>query len=217
VREMCTERGILLMVDEIQTGLGRTGRWFAFQHMGIEPDVVDHSQGARQRRAHRRCWARAEVAAAFSPGDHGSTFGGQPLAAAAARAHPGGHGGRGRPRPGPAGRGEVAGRARGAPRCHRCPGRGLLLGVALDHQRAKDVVGAALDRGLVVNAPRPDTIRWPRHCSSATTRSRGLACSHPHLPTSPQPRSRAAPARGADGVMTRHFLDVDDLSCDELD
>src|SRR5579862_8044506 len=86
VRELCTERGILLMVDEIQTGLGRTGQWFAFQHTGIEPDVVTMAKALGNGVPIGACWARAEVAAAFSPGDHGSTFGGQPLAAAAARA-----------------------------------------------------------------------------------------------------------------------------------
>ena len=160
VREMCTERGILLMVDEIQTGLGRTGRWFAFQHTGIEPDVVTMAKALGNGVPIGACWARAEVAAAFSPGDHGSTFGGQPLAAAAARATLGGHGGRGRPRPGDAG---PAPRLRaGLERLDGVVGvrgAGLLLGAALDHQHAKEVVAAALARGLVVNAPRPDTIR----------------------------------------------------------
>ncbi len=159
VRELCTERGILLMVDEIQTGLGRTGRWFAFQHAGIEPDVVTMAKALGNGVPIGACWATAEVAAAFSPGDHGSTFGGQPVAAAAARAtlsvmeaedvparaeRAGA-----RLRAGLVGLDGVAG-VRGA---------GLLLGVGLDHERAKDVVAAALARGLVVNAPRPDTIR----------------------------------------------------------
>src|SRR5665213_3359786 len=85
-RELCSERGILLMLDEIQTGLGRTGRWFAFQREGVVPDVVTMAKALGNGVPIGACWARAEVAAAFSPGDHGSTFGGQPLAAAAARA-----------------------------------------------------------------------------------------------------------------------------------
>jgi len=159
VRELCTEHGILLMVDEIQTGLGRTGRWFAFQHTGIEPDVVTMAKALGNGFPIGACWARAEVAAAFSPGDHGSTFGGQPLAAAAARATlavmeaedvPARAARAGaRLRAGLEMLDGVAG-VRGA---------GLLLGAALVHQQAKDVVGAALERGLVVNAPRADTIR----------------------------------------------------------
>ncbi len=86
VRELCTERGMLFMLDEIQTGLARTGAWFAFQHTGVEPDVVTMAKALGNGVPIGACWARAEVAAAFSPGDHGSTFGGQPLAAAAARA-----------------------------------------------------------------------------------------------------------------------------------
>ena len=159
VREMCTERGILLMVDEIQTGLGRTGQWFAFQHTGIEPDVVTMAKALGNGVPIGACWARAEVAAAFSPGDHGSTFGGQPLAAAAARATLAVMEAE-----------DVPARARRAGARLRAGlveldgvvgvrGAGLLLGAALDDQRAKEVVGAALARGLVVNAPRPDTIR----------------------------------------------------------
>jgi acetylornithine/N-succinyldiaminopimelate aminotransferase len=159
VREMCTERGILLMVDEIQTGLGRTGRWFAFQHMGIEPDVVTMAKALGNGVPIGACWATAEVAAAFSPGDHGSTFGGQPLAAAAARATLAVMEAEDVPA-----RAQRAGaRLRAGlevlPGVIGVRGAGLLLGVALDHDRAKDVAVAAMQRGLVVNAPRPDTIR----------------------------------------------------------
>jgi acetylornithine/N-succinyldiaminopimelate aminotransferase len=159
VRELCTERGILLMVDEIQTGLGRTGRWFAFQHTGIEPDVVTMAKALGNGVPIGACWARAEVAAAFSPGDHGSTFGGQPLAAAAARATLAVMEAE-----------DVPARAQRAGARLRAGlekldgvvgvrGSGLLLGAALDREAAKEVVGAALQRGLVVNAPRSDTIR----------------------------------------------------------
>ncbi len=86
LRQLCTDRGILLMVDEVQTGLGRTGRWFGFQHLDVEPDVVTMAKSLGNGMPVGACWARGEVAAAFGPGDHGSTFGGQPLAMAAARA-----------------------------------------------------------------------------------------------------------------------------------
>src|SRR5271167_2866831 len=86
VRSLCTERNALLMLDEVQTGLGRTGHWFAFQAQGLEPDVVTIAKALGNGMPVGACWARAEVAAAFGPGDHGSTFGGQPLAMAAAKA-----------------------------------------------------------------------------------------------------------------------------------
>ena len=86
VRSLCTERNALLMLDEIQTGLGRTGHWFAFQAQGLDPDVVTMAKALGNGMPVGACWARAEVAAAFGPGDHGSTFGGQPLALAAVKA-----------------------------------------------------------------------------------------------------------------------------------
>jgi predicted acetylornithine/succinylornithine family transaminase len=86
VRELCDERGVLLIIDEIQTGLGRTGRWWGFEHAGIQPDVVTVAKALGNGVPIGACWAKAEVAGAFVPGDHGSTFGGQPLACSAARA-----------------------------------------------------------------------------------------------------------------------------------
>ena len=65
----------------MQTGLGRTGRWFGFQHAGVAPDVVTMAKALGNGVPIGACWARAEVAAAFEPGDHATTFGGQPLAA----------------------------------------------------------------------------------------------------------------------------------------
>ena len=86
VRRLCDERGLLLIVDEVQTGLGRTGRWFGFQHAGIQPDIVTLAKALGNGVPIGACWARAEVADVFVPGDHGTTLGGQPLAASAARA-----------------------------------------------------------------------------------------------------------------------------------
>ena len=86
VRRLCDERGLLLILDEVQTGLARTGRWFAHHHVGIEPDVVTMAKALGNGVPIGACWAKAEVASAFEPGDHATTFGGQPLATAAARA-----------------------------------------------------------------------------------------------------------------------------------
>ena len=86
VRRLCDERGLLMIVDEIQTGLGRTGEWFGFQHFGVEPDVVTMAKALGNGMPIGACWAKREIAAVFQPGDHGTTYGGQPLAASAARA-----------------------------------------------------------------------------------------------------------------------------------
>jgi predicted acetylornithine/succinylornithine family transaminase len=83
VREWCDQRNLLLILDEVQTGLGRTGRWFAHQHAGITPDVMTLAKGLGGGVPIGACLAnpRADV---FEPGDHGSTFGGNPLACSAA-------------------------------------------------------------------------------------------------------------------------------------
>jgi len=84
VRALCDEREALLIMDEVQTGLGRTGEWFGFQHSAITPDIVTMAKALGNGVPIGACWARDEVAAAFAPGDHATTFGGQPLAARAA-------------------------------------------------------------------------------------------------------------------------------------
>jgi acetylornithine/N-succinyldiaminopimelate aminotransferase len=84
VRELCDRAGALLIIDEVQTGLGRTGRWFAFEHFGIRPDIVTMAKALGNGVPIGACWATNEAAAAFEPGDHATTYGGQPLAARAA-------------------------------------------------------------------------------------------------------------------------------------
>jgi predicted acetylornithine/succinylornithine family transaminase len=86
VRALCDEREALLIMDEVQTGLGRTGEWFGFQHSAATPDIVTMAKALGNGVPIGACWARADVASAFRPGDHATTFGGQPLAASAALA-----------------------------------------------------------------------------------------------------------------------------------
>ena len=159
VRSLCTERNALLMLDEVQTGLGRTGHWFAFQAQGLEPDVVTMAKALGNGMPVGACWARAEVAAAFGPGDHGSTFGGQPLALAAVkatlavmesedvcrRAREGGE--------------RLASGLAQLPGVVSVRGAGLLLAAQLDAPVAKEAAAEALVRGLLVNPVRPDAIR----------------------------------------------------------
>ena len=84
LRELCDERGLLLIVDEVQTGVGRTGQYFAYQHYGIEPDILVTAKGLAGGIAAGAIMARAEVAASLKPGTHASTFGGNPVACRAA-------------------------------------------------------------------------------------------------------------------------------------
>ncbi|MCY3577325.1 MAG: acetylornithine transaminase [bacterium] len=160
VRELCDDRGLLFMLDEVQTGLARTGRWFAHHHDGIEPDVVTMAKALGNGMPIGACWAREEVAAAFEPGDHATTFGGQPLAASAAKATL-----------------EVMqkldlpARAAAAGETMRAAvealdgvasvrGRGLLLGVELaDERPAAEVVTAGMAAGLVLGTAGTTSLR----------------------------------------------------------
>ena len=84
LRELCDERGWLLMLDEIQTGIGRTGKLFAFEHSDVRPDVLTLAKGLGNGVPIGACLARGEAAGLFRPGSHGSTFGGNPLVCRAA-------------------------------------------------------------------------------------------------------------------------------------
>jgi len=84
-RKMCTDRGILLMIDEVQTGFARTGKWFGFEHAEIKPDVVMLAKAMGNGMPIGALWASQKIASVFKPGDHGSTYSGTALATAAAR------------------------------------------------------------------------------------------------------------------------------------
>jgi predicted acetylornithine/succinylornithine family transaminase len=160
LRALCDERGVLLIVDEVQTGLGRTGEWFAFQHSGIRPDIVTVAKALGNGMPIGACWARSEVASVFEPGDHGSTYGGQPLACSAARATldeliaidaPA--------RARQAGERLTQGLAQ-TPGVSAVRGLGLLLGAELAAGNAKAVNKSLLDGGLVVNAVTDTALRF---------------------------------------------------------
>ncbi|WP_406625199.1 aspartate aminotransferase family protein [Acidovorax sp. SDU_ACID1] len=80
LRGLCNEHGWLFMVDEVQTGMGRTGAWFGFEHASVMPDVITLAKGLGNGFPIGACLARGEAAELFTPGHHGSTFGGNPLA-----------------------------------------------------------------------------------------------------------------------------------------
>jgi predicted acetylornithine/succinylornithine family transaminase len=159
-RALCEERDILLLLDEVQTGLGRTGRWFGFQHTGIAPDIVTMAKALGNGMPIGACWASAEVAAAFKPGDHGSTFGGQPLAAAAALATLQVMHEIDAPSLAQSAGATLSAALRQLPGVADVRGSGLLLGVVLEPGLdAKSVVKAALDSGLVLNSPVEGVMR----------------------------------------------------------
>jgi len=160
VRRLCDERGILFMVDEVQTGLGRTGRWFAHQHFDVVPDVVTMAKALGNGVPIGACWARADVAGVFEPGDHATTYGGQPLAAAAARAVLATMEAEDVPARATAAGKQLTDALLGLPQVRGVRGLGLLIAAELaDGIDAKAVAADALDAGLVVNAVTPDAVR----------------------------------------------------------
>ena len=161
VRALCDERGLLMMLDEIQTGFGRTGEWFGFQHAGIVPDVVTMAKAMGNGFPVGATWAKHEVAAVFQPGDHGSTYSGTALATAVVSAVIDEM--RRIDAPGLAAqRGEyLTVRLSELPGVSSVRGRGLLLAAELvDGRDAKAAYTELLDRGLVTNAVTPTSLRF---------------------------------------------------------
>lgn len=159
VRRLCDERGVLFIVDEVQAGLGRTGRWWGFEHYGVRPDVVTVAKALGNGVPIGACWARSDVAGAFEPGDHGSTFGGQPLAAAAARATlqvmekedvPARAAARGA---------YLSEKLLALPGITAVRGLGLMLGAELAGGGAREIAAKCLEEGLVVNAVTGTALR----------------------------------------------------------
>ena len=161
VRALCDEREALLMMDEVQTGLGRTGRWFGFEHGDdVRPDVVTLAKALGNGMPIGACWARRDVATAFKPGDHATTFGGQPLAARAALAVLDVMERENVPlRSLEQGKRLVDG-LRSLPGVVDVRGVGLLVAAELAEGIAAGAVAAScLDRGLVLNAVTPTSLR----------------------------------------------------------
>jgi len=159
VRRLCDERGVLFMVDEVQTGLGRTGRWFGFQHLGVQPDVITMAKALGNGVPIGACWARGDVASVFEPGDHATTFGGQPLATAAARAVLATMEAEDVPARAARAGARLSEHLSAVPGVAGVRGQGLLLAVELDGHDARTVNAALLDAGLVANAVTPTALR----------------------------------------------------------
>lgn len=163
LRELCDERGLLLMFDEVQTGLARTGCWFAHQHTGVQPDVVTMAKALGNGVPIGACWARAYVAGAFRPGDHATTFGGQPLATAAARAVLDTMIEMDAPACATAAGARLGTALEAVPGVVGVRGLGLLLAAELDPalgRTAGQVAAECLTAGLVVNGVTPSAVRF---------------------------------------------------------
>lgn len=158
VRALCDKHGILMVVDEVQTGVGRTGTFFAYEHAGVVPDVITMAKGLGAGLPIGATIARGPAAGLFTPGVHGTTFGGNPVACAAARVVLGtlddGF------LADVTAKGQLlSGLAQKLPGVVQVRGRGLMLGVVLQGDVAKQVVAAGLEQGIIVNAPAPNVIR----------------------------------------------------------
>jgi acetylornithine/N-succinyldiaminopimelate aminotransferase len=160
IRALCDETGALMIVDEIQTGFARTGEWFGFQHAGVSPDVVTLAKAMGNGMPVGACWARREVARAFEPGDHGSTYSATALAASAVLAVVAEM----RRLDAPALARRQGQRLREQlevlPGVASVRGAGLLLAVELEAGRdAAAVYEELLGRGLITNAVTPTSLR----------------------------------------------------------
>ncbi len=164
LRKLCDERNVLLILDEIQCGMGRTGRFLASEHAGIRGDIVTLAKGIANGVPMGACLAQGEAANTLVPGDHGSTFGGQPLACAASlavldaleeddlmenAARVGDY--------------FITALKRlqlEIPRIQEVRGRGLMVGVELPEPVAKSVLKGLMERGLVANAVGDTILRF---------------------------------------------------------
>ncbi|MBS1215593.1 MAG: argD [Proteobacteria bacterium] len=162
LRRICDEKGWLLMIDEVQSGVGRTGKWLAFQHAGILPDVVTLAKGLGSGVPIGACVAAGRAKGVFKPGNHGSTFGGGPLACAAGLATLAAMESEGlldnATRMGELIRQGFRDALGGAPGVVDVRGMGLMIGIELDRP-CGDLVKQALEAGLLINVTAERVLR----------------------------------------------------------
>jgi acetylornithine/N-succinyldiaminopimelate aminotransferase len=159
LRHICDQTGALLVFDCVQTGIGRTGQWFGFEHEKVKPDVLTLAKGLGGGLPIGATIAYGSAAQLLQPGDHGTTFGGSPISCAAgnavldvivknklmqsARSH----------------EKKIKSKLTSVSGVKEVRGRGLLLGIELESPIAKSVAAALLDSGVIVNAANESTIR----------------------------------------------------------
>ena len=196
LREICDANGWLLMLDEVQSGTGRTGRWFAFEHSGVRPDVMTLAKGLASGVPIGACLAAGAAAGVFKPGNHGSTFGGNPLACAAAlatldiieteklMANASAMG--------EFIRAELRAALDGVAGVREIRGMGLMVGIELD-TACGDIVQSALDAGLLVNVTDDNVVRLLPPLTVARSEAAQIVAMLVPLMTDFLARSRTAP------------------------
>ena len=162
IRALCDEHGLLMILDEIQTGMGRTGDWFACQHFDVMPDVMTLAKGLANGIPIGVCLARGDAANVLSPGTHGSTFGGNPFSCSVANTvlqvieeeglleHAA--------RMGERLRQNIESGMFAPERVVEIRGRGMMMGIEMDSP-CTELVSMALERGLLVNVTAERVIR----------------------------------------------------------
>ncbi|CAB4679545.1 unannotated protein [freshwater metagenome] len=159
IREICTAHGVLLAIDAVQTGIGRTGQWFGYEYSGITPDVITVAKGLGAGLPLAAMIAVGKSSQLFVPGDHGSTFGGNPVTTAASIAaikwieknkilskcrsdfkY-------------------ISAALRSTPGVAEVRGAGLLIGIELSNQNSSEIAELLQNSGVLVNAANPNTIR----------------------------------------------------------
>jgi acetylornithine aminotransferase len=158
-RRITAEHGALLWIDEVQTGIGRTGEWFAHQTADITPDLVTVAKGLGGGIPVGACIAMGDAASLLQPGNHGTTFGGNPVATAAAQAVIATIEGDGLLENARTVGGQIRSALDDHPLVAGTTGRGLLIGIVLARAVSADLQKAALDAGLIINNPTPDRLR----------------------------------------------------------
>jgi len=158
-RDITTQHGALLWLDEVQTGIGRTGAWYAHTAAGVVPDVVTLAKGLGGGIPIGACLAVGEAADLLQPGNHGTTFGGNPVAAAAAHAVLDTIEGEGLLDHATATGERLRAGLADHPLVGDTSGAGLLVGIGLTRPVAPQVQQAVLDAGVIINAASPDRLR----------------------------------------------------------
>ena len=160
LRDLCDRASVPLIFDEVQTGVGRTGEWWAFQHFGVKPDIFTSAKGIANGLPLGACIADEPYASVFKPGDHGTTYGGGAVVCAAALATFDEIERRGLLSESKRKGDLVADLVARVDQVREVRGAGLMRGVVLESPIAFGVVAAALERGLVINATSETVLRF---------------------------------------------------------
>ena len=227
-REIATENDAFLIFDEVQTGVGRTGKWWAWEHSKVQPDIMTLAKGLGGGFPIGACLARGEAALVFAPGDHGSTYAGNPMAATAALSVIEIIGSEGllanATNMGLLLQERITQLANVFPDwIGKSRGKGLMLGIDIPNGKARGIVSAALVQGLLINATADNTIRFvpplilnESDICDAMQRLQQALESLVSSDIAPQRMITSSNVKVEPGFLAgRHLLSIDDFSADE--